>query len=334
MSSLYLPAIEVTRGKFVESIHMAAIAVVDSSSRVVSRLGSADHEVFLRSAAKPFQAMAVIESGAVERFGLSAAEIAVMSGSHSSEPGQVEVVASILRKAGLDPSALRCGTHTPFNREVAEEYRRRGVPIAPIHHNCSGKHAGMLASAAAGGHDIESYLAPDHPVQQRILDIFADMTGRRRNQVPVAVDGCGAPTLGATLSEAARAFSRLAASPRESARAVVGAMRGHPGMVAGQGMMDTELLSHPRHDLISKRGAEGVWCGAHTKGGSPWGIAFKIADGNSARARTALIVELLRRHGLMTEAELERLTEASSLSVLNDGGRVVGAVRAAFEMQG
>ena len=327
------------RGSLVESIHSAAVAVADSTGRVTARLGSIEHPIFLRSSAKPFQTMAVVESGAAEKFGLSSRELAVMTGSHSSERIHVETVASLLERIGLDASDLQCGTHVPFNRTVAEEHRREGRPFTPLGHNCSGKHTGMLAAAVTGGHDTSSYLDPSHPVQQRIIGILADLTGRIRDRIKIAVDGCGAPTFGLTLSEAACAFARLmspdtlASQHRDAARRVVTAMRDHPEMVAGAGMMDTELSAHPRHNLVAKRGAEGVQCAAFVKDGSGRGIAAKVADGNNGRARSVLIMEILRQLDIMTDTELAGLTEASALVVRNDRGREVGRVRAAFTLQ-
>lgn len=335
----YLPAVEVTRGSMVESVHCAAVAVADSGGRLAARLGGLDHVVFLRSSAKPLQAMAVVESGAIEKFHLTTLELAVMTGSHSSEARHVETVAGILDKIGLDVEALQCGTHTPFSRRVAEEYRRTGRPLTALEHNCSGKHAGMLAAALAGGHDPSIYLEPKHPVQQRVLGILADLTGRMRDKIVLAIDGCGAPTFGVSLSEAARAFARLVTREslptqhRDAAEQVVSAMRAHPEMVGGEGMLDTEVTAHPRHDIICKRGAEGVQCAAFRRDGVGYGIAAKVADGDSGRARVALTMEILRQLDLLTEAEVRRLTEADICVVRNNRGREIGVARAAFTLQ-
>ncbi len=337
-SGHYVPAVEVTRGPIVESIHAAAIAVADAAGKVTARLGGADHVVYMRSAIKPFQAMAVIESGAAEAFSLTPQEVAVICGSHSGEPQHVETVAGILSKAGLGPEALRCGTHVPFSPKVAAEMRRTGRAPTPLEHNCSGKHAGMLAAAVAGGHDVASYLVPSHPVQQKVLGVIADLTGRMRDRIVVGIDGCGAPAIGITLAEAARAFARLAGPEglpphhRDAARRIVAAMRSHPLMVAGTGMSDSEMTAHPRHDLIAKRGAEGVQCLAFVKDGSPRGAAAKVADGNNVRGRIALTCEILRQLDLMTASEVDALSEISALSIRNDAGREVGRVRGTFKL--
>jgi L-asparaginase II len=331
--------VEVTRGSLVESVHSAAIAVADSRGNITARLGGIDHLVFLRSSAKPFQAMATIESGAAERFGFVPRELAVMAGSHSSEPIHIETVAGILARIGLDVTALQCGTHAPFSKQVAEEYRRAGRPLTALEHNCSGKHSGMLAAALTGGHDPATYLDPKHPVQQRVLGVLADLTGRMRDRIIVAIDGCGAPTLAVTLAEAARAFARLvdpaSLAPEHalSAARVVAAMREHPVMVGGEGTLDTELTAHPRHGLIAKRGAEGVQCAAFVKDGVGFGVAAKIADGDNYRARVALTVEIVRQLELLSATEAARLTEVATLAVRNNRGREVGVTRASFTLQ-
>jgi len=340
MSALdgYVPAIEVTRGGLVESVHAAAVAVADSTGAVAARLGGIDHPIFLRSSAKPFQTMAILETGAATRFGLTQAEVAVITGSHSSEPAHLDAVLSILGKIGLDPSALQCGTHVPFSRKVADAYRRAGRPFTPLESNCSGKHAGMLAAALAGGHDTATYLDPAHPVQQRILDVVAWMTGSPREEIRLATDGCGAPTLGITLAQAARAFARLlapgpnAGSHAESTAQVVDAMRAHPLMVAGEGMLDTELTALAHHRLVAKRGAEGVQCAAWDASGA-LGMAAKVGDGDNGRARVALAAETLRQMGVLREEEVTRLAEIETLTVRTMTGVEVGRVRPAFSLQ-
>jgi L-asparaginase II len=336
----YVPAIEVTRGAMVESVHCAALAVVHSAGKVVGRLGGIGEPVFLRSSAKPIQAMAVIESGAAEKYAITPAELAVICGSHSSEAFHVQAVAGLLGRLGLSTDALQCGTHTPFSKAVAEQYRKEGRPFTALEHNCSGKHAGMLASALAGGHDPARYLEPTHPVQQRIMGILADLTGRMRDRIAVAVDGCSAPTFGVSLDESARALARMAdperldPKHRDAARSVIAAMRAHPEMVGGTGTLDTELTALPKFSLICKRGAEGVQCAAYVRDGLGFGLAAKVGDGDNYRARIALTIESLRQLGVIDAADIEKLTETSHLRILNNRGREVGQVRGAFATKG
>ncbi len=320
-----------------ESVHCAALAVSDANGAVVARLGSVEHPIYLRSSAKPFQTMALIESGAVERFGMTQEEVAVTAGSHNSEPEHLRAVSSILAKLGLDASALQCGTHTPFSREVADAYRREGRPFTPLENNCSGKHAGMLAAALAHGQDTRSYIDVSHPVQQRILAMVAEMTGRARERIEVAVDGCGAPTFAVSLSEAARGFARLIApgggGHAESAARVVAAMRAHPLMVGGRGTLDSDLTAYAPRTFLAKRGAEGVQCVAfETPDGRRLGLAVKISDGDNGRARVAVACEALRRVGALDDVEAAQRAETDSFVVRNNAAREVGRVRAAFDL--
>ena len=337
----YVPAVEVTRGPIVESVHCAALAVCDADGAIVARLGSIEHPIYLRSSAKPFQTMALIESGAVERFGLTQEEIAVTAGSHNSEPEHLRAVTSILAKLGLDASALQCGTHTPFSREVADAYRREGRPFTPLENNCSGKHAGMLAAALAQGQDVRSYIDPSHVVQQRILAMVAGMTGRARERIEVAVDGCGAPTFAVSLAEAARAFARLIAPASGagdgghagSAARVVAAMRAHPLMVGGRGTLDSDLTGYAPRTFVAKRGAEGVQCIAfETPDGRRLGLAVKISDGDNGRARVAVACEALRQVGALDDVEAAQRAETESLVVRNNAAREVGRVQATFDL--
>ena len=151
----------------VESRHPVHAAVVDGAGELVARAGNPDLVTFWRSAAKPFQAMPLLSDGAVERFGLSAGDLALCCASHSSEPGQVDLVRELLQKIGCSERDLMCGPHTPLSEAVAKDYQTRGVRLTAVYSNCSGKHTGMLALARHHGWPTEGYARADHPVQRR-----------------------------------------------------------------------------------------------------------------------------------------------------------------------
>src|SRR5262245_59174645 len=136
--------VEVLRGAQVESRHAGAVAVVDAAGRRVLALGDVDKPVYPRSAIKAIQALTLIESGAADRYGFGAEELALACASHSGEPGHVATATRMLEHAGLDPSALRCGAHWPLNQAAAQALARSGGVAGPIHNNCSGKHSGFL----------------------------------------------------------------------------------------------------------------------------------------------------------------------------------------------
>jgi L-asparaginase II len=158
------PLVEVTRGSFVESVHRGHLAALDGAGRLVARVGSPEAVTFMRSAAKPFQALPLVAEGAADRFRLDARELAVACGSHDGERVHTEAVLSVLAKIGLGVEDLKCGPQEPYGKEAAERLRARGERPTALHNNCSGKHAGMLALARHLGAPTENYFEPEHPV--------------------------------------------------------------------------------------------------------------------------------------------------------------------------
>ena len=322
--------IEITRGALVESAHRAHAAVADAAGNLLYAAGDAERVTFLRSSAKPLQALAMVESGAAERFGLTDREIAVACASHYGEPFHVAAVRSILGKSGLDEEALACGVHAPGHAPSAAALIRAGEPPRKIHNNCSGKHASMLALCQHAGWRIEGYTAPEHPVQARLRQVVAEMAGMAPEDVYVAVDGCNAPVFALPLRSIARAFALLAqpagvSTERAAAmRRISRAMRAHPEMVSGTNGFTTNLMRAAGENIVSKSGAEALFCaGALAQG---WGIAVKIEDGD-ARAHPVLMPEFLAALGVISAGQRDRLRELHPPAVYNTAGAAVGAVR-------
>ncbi len=211
-SQSFAPMVEISRGGLIESDHRGAVAVVDSSGRLVASLGNPREPILLRSSAKPFQALALVCSGAAQAYGLTDEELAVVCSSHGGDERQVELVESILQKAGLDESMLRCGIHAPMDPAVRRSLAREGREPGPLHNNCSGKHAGMLATARHLGLTLHDYIEPDHGVQQAILGLLAFLAGMEADQIQTARGGCSAPTACLPLRSMALAMARLAAA--------------------------------------------------------------------------------------------------------------------------
>jgi L-asparaginase II len=338
------PLVEVWRGGVVESRHRGHVVAVDGRGRVVARLGEPEAVTYLRSSAKPHQAVPLVASGAADRFRLTPPELAVACGSHSGEPVHEGAVASMLKKTGFDESALRCGTHEPFSREVASELRRRGEQPRVLQNNCSGKHAGMLALARHLGAPAATYDDPENPVQRAIGRTVAQFSGVPPAEIAVGTDGCGVPVFGLPLRAMALMYARLVAPPAEfdeqTTRAcgrLVAAMTEAPEMVGGtRERLDTELMRATRGRVISKVGAEGVY----TVGVLPcerWpdglGLALKIEDGEDKRARPTVVIESLRQLGALDEEALAALARYAAFTVLNHRGDLVGRVRAHFELE-
>ena len=288
--------IELTRGAVVESAHAGVVAVARADGGLVAAVGDTAAPVFPRSAIKPLQALPFIETGAVERFGLGPAEIAVACASHSGTPRHVAVVEGLLAKAGLTPAALGCGVHEPYDAATTRDMIRRGVRPTSLHHNCSGKHAAMLATAAHLGEPIDGYWLPDHPVQVRIRRVLEDFTDCSLTGEVCGIDGCSVPNWAMPPAALARAFARFVTDDGLTQQRVGDCLRifqactAHPDLVAGPGRLDTLMMQRLAGKVLIKTGAEGVYCGAVREAGL--GFALKIEDG-AKRASEAVAARVI-----------------------------------------
>jgi L-asparaginase II len=319
--------VEVLRGALVESRHAGAVAVVDAGGKHVLALGDIERPVYPRSAVKALQALSLIESGAADRFGLGAEELALACASHSGEPGHVATATRMLSRAGLDSSALQCGAHWPLNQAAAHALARSGGIAGAIHNNCSGKHAGFLCTACALNADVGGYVEPDHPVQCAVKATLESLTGASLAQDVCAVEGCSVPTWAVPLSGLALAFARFGSGATlgpERARAAARlreACAAHPWHVAGTGRFCTELMQQLGDRVFVKTGAEGVYVAALPEQGL--GIAVKCDDG-AARAAEVMLASTLSR---FIEAEaLERFVRPV---LRNWNGIAIGSLRPA-----
>ncbi|HEU5131664.1 MAG TPA: asparaginase, partial [Pyrinomonadaceae bacterium] len=207
------PLVEVTRGSITESRHRGHIVVVDPDGNIVASLGAPEYVTYLRSSAKPFQALPLLTSGAAEKFGFTDREVALACGSHNGEPIHTEIAASMLQKIGLGIEALHCGAHEPYGAEAALELRTRGEQPNALHNNCSGKHVGMLATALHLGASIDNYESAENPVQKAIADAVSQFSGVEVTDMAVGVDGCAVPAFGITMKAMALAYARLVSPP-------------------------------------------------------------------------------------------------------------------------
>jgi L-asparaginase II len=322
--------VEVLRGGVVESRHRVSVAVCDASGRLVASIGEADGVTFYRSAAKPMQALPLVEEGVADRLGLTSDELALCCASHEGSPEHVSAARSILAKAGVNEELLRCGAHAPYSAKAARALYAGGGAPQRIHNNCSGKHAGMLALAVGKGWDPVDYHLVDHPVQERMLDEIARWSEVPRRDVAVAVDGCGVPCFAVTLERMATAFARFAraAAAGEAPAKIVRAMTGRPFMVGGEGRACTDVMARSGGRVFVKLGAEGVYGGGLPSEGL--GFAIKVADGGRRAVEVAL-VRVLELLGALTSAEVAALARHGRPAVRNTRGEVVGEIRPAFE---
>ena len=337
------PLVEVTRGGITESRHRGHIVAVEPDGTITAYLGAPETVTYLRSSAKPHQAIPLVASGAADRFGFSEKEIALACASHSGEPIHTEVAASMLRKIGLGPEALKCGVHEPFSPEVARELREKGEEPNALQNNCSGKHAGMLALALHLGAPTETYDEATNPVQLAIGKTISRFCGIAIENIAVGTDGCGVPVFGITVKAMALMYARLVATPpefdketRSATERIVAAMTSHPELIGGTSeRLDTEIMRAAPGRLVSKVGAEGVY----TVGVLPckdWprglGLAIKIEDGDDHRARPTVVVESLRQLGILANESLEAVARYAFFPVRNRRGDVVGEVAPEFKL--
>ncbi|HUG34968.1 MAG TPA: asparaginase [Anaerolineales bacterium] len=348
------PLLEVTRGNIVESIHLGSIAVVDSSGTLIASHGDPKAVAFLRSSAKPFQAIPFVESGGAEHFNYTARELAITCASHEGSAMHVKTVKELQKKAGIEEHDLQCGVHMPGDADEFKSLVTNRKQPTQNHNNCSGKHTSMLAYAKMRGLPLENYLDPDHPIQQDILASFAGMCMIPSDQIFLGIDGCSAPNFAIPLFNAAHAMARLC-DPRElkkeraaACEKITSALTAHPEMVSGFGEFDCELMMAGEGKIVCKRGAEGFQIvgllpGAIRDGSPGIGIAFKVLDGDASqrdsnlqmnnRVRPAVALEILRQLEALSSKQEQALAGFGPVkSIKNHRGIVTGQSRPVFEL--
>lgn len=284
--------IALLREGIIESRHHALAVVCDDRGRVLSTAGDPDTAFFMRSALKPFQALAVTTTGTLERYELSDRDLAVMCGSHQGTLEQVRQVFNILWRCDIDPIELQCP-------------RPEGTR-SPLQYNCSGKHAGMLAVCQQRSWPLQTYLQRNHPLQQLILGKVAELLKMPAAEFMSAHDDCGAPTYFIQLSQMATLYAKLSAGDSLAMERIVRAMTHHPVMVAGEGQFDTDLMRLTQGELVSKTGSEGIQCIGRL--GEGMGLAIKVVDG-AKRAKYAGAIHLLKQLGWINPSVAETLAE-------------------------
>ena len=352
-----VPLARVYRGAHVESVHRGSIAVVDASGRLLALAGDPALGTSIRSAAKPFQALPLLEYGGIDEFDLTGEEIALTCASHGGEPLHVATAGALLRKGELDEEDLLCGAHMPFEEKAAADLRASGEPPSPLHNNCSGKHAGMLLATQVMDVPSTRYIDAEHPLQVLMRATLAEFAGVGPAEIPIAIDGCGVPAFHVSLYRAAYAYARMMASSEgaaapgaleqyaESAARVVESMTAFPHYVAGNWSMTTPLIASFAGELLAKEGAEGFYAMAiapslasaltgrlRLTDDCAIGIALKIEDGSMDRGRNPVILHLLELLGVDLDARPE-LQPWRVSSLRNHAGTYVGEVRAEFELE-
>ena len=322
--------VEVVRGPMVESRHRGAIAVVAPDGTVVHAIGDVEREMYPRSAIKPVQALPLIETGAADAFGFGDVEIALSCASHLGEARHVAAVRNMLKKAGARPDQFECGPQPPSGTAAEHELVSAGEPFQAIHNNCSGKHAGMIASALHKGESPTGYTEVTHPVQQRVLGVFESMTGCDLGRAPRGIDGCSVPVWAMPLGNLALAMARMAdpsdqpESRQAAAARIRAAMAAEPFYIHGSNAFGTDVIAAAGPDVLVKGGAEGVYTAILPALGL--GVALKIDDGASRAAELAMI-HTLEGLGALDDSQRKALAERLRPVQTNWAGTAVGELR-------
>jgi L-asparaginase II len=290
--------IEATRGPLVESWHRGALAISAPSGALALELGDVDRPVYPRSAVKALQALPLLETGAADHFHFGNAEIALACGSHAGTETHAGLAAAMLVQAGLGTDDLHCGAHAPLGGAAAAALIAEGSAPTQLQNNCSGKHAGMLATAVHMHEPTAGYWEPTHPVQERIRSALSQISGVALGPEVQGIDGCSVPNWAMPLSALARTFARLVTGEgldptrRRALERILAACWEHPELVAGRGRADTVVMRALPGKVFMKTGAEGVYGGAFPELGL--GFAVKIDDG-AKRAAAGTAMALVER---------------------------------------
>ncbi|ALV46969.1 asparaginase [Arthrobacter alpinus] len=307
------------RSGFVESIHIGSAVVVAGDGSVVTELGDIKAPIYPRSATKPFQALASMQSGVP----LRGAQVAIACGSHTGSLEHMDLVAGILKAAGLNESHLGCPAAWPGDSTARAWMVRTDRQKSKLAMNCSGKHAAFLWACQENGWDVAGYLEPNHPMQRAVRTVLEEYTGEQVTHT--GVDGCGAPVMAVSLTGLARAFSTLAKAPTDknaNARAatIATSMLDYPWAVEGHGKPNTVVMDEL--GVIAKMGAEGVLAMATASGAS---VAVKILDGNG-RAASLVGLTLLAASGALDIPEVAGVLDKVVPPVMGGSSRA-GSLR-------
>jgi L-asparaginase II len=320
--------VEVTRGTVVESVHRGSVAIADANGAIRFSVGDIDSPVYPRSSLKPIQALPLVESGAIEAFGLGPEHIALACASHSAEPMHTTRIAMWLERIGLSEADLACGPHEIRDEATRRDMTLRGEKPRRIHNNCSGKHTGFLTLARHWDVATQGYEHADHPAQQAVAGTLRELSGA--SELAVGVDGCTAPNFALPLAAFARALARLASPASlsqvraQAAKRIFAAMTAHPDLVSGTGRACQILMRASGGRAAVKSGAEGYFAGLVPHLGI--GIAIKIDDG-AIRGSETVIATILDRLGLIGDDPAARALAQGP--VTNTRGAHVGERRPA-----
>lgn len=327
----------VFRGKREESVHYGSIAVVNKEGEITHCLGDPEFFTFARSSPKPFQLMALIQSGAADKYGFSPKQLSICCGSHIGTDHHREVVETNLKAAGNSPDNLKCGSHVPIFMTMKNEFPQNNEHKDIVRHNCSGKHSGFLALARFLGEDVSEYLNPNSKIQQMVLDNISRIFEISKEEIIVSIDGCSAPNFGMPMWRTALAFMKLAngIDDTEDNRRVLlrikAAMTEYPEMFSGEGRFDLALMREFSGNVVCKIGAEAIQGIGFSD--PSIGVCVKIHDGN-VRALYPVCIEVLKQLGIIGDpGKIETFKDFVEPEIRNAMNILTGTIKAEFNLE-
>lgn len=327
--------IEERRGGLVECEYWGHVCVVSYSGEVLYQTGNPHHMTYLRSSAKPFQAIPSFRHNTGEKFGFTGKEMAIQTASHRCEPFHVEVLESMLGKIGVTEDDLVCCPSYPLNAKARDAVVAEGQKERRLYHNCSGKHLGILAYCKSKGYPLEGYADPNHPVQKEILETLAMLTEVPAEQIHIGIDGCGFPVFAIPLSNLAKGYLKLARpeliadeATRKAVEQITPLMNEHFEMVSGTDMICSALLMDD--NIVAKGGAKGVYCVGLRK--ERMAFALKVMDGSEDKW-PMIVASILEQLNYDRKDTIERLYKLCPKHFANGNGTIVGENRPVFQLQ-
>jgi L-asparaginase II len=323
------------RGELVECEYEGHICGVSYTGDVIYQVGNPQHITYMRSAAKPIQAIPAFRYGIGEHYQLSEKELTIMTASHRAESYQVQALESLLSKIGINENELVCHSTYPLNANARHELVAQGKPERHLYHNCSGKHLGILAYCKSKGYSTVGYADPNHPVQQEILATLAMLSEYPVEQIVIAIDGCGFPVFGLPLHHIAKAYLKLACpelieddATRAAVVQIAQLMNRNFEMVSGTGLICSTLLKDD--NIVAKGGAKGVYCFGLKK--EKLAFALKVMDGSEEKW-PLIVASILEQIHYDRQDTIDRMYELCPKAFTNGNGTIVGANKAAFQLE-
>ncbi|QTH44206.1 asparaginase [Cohnella sp. LGH] len=323
------------RGELVECEYEGHICGVSYSGEIKYRFGDPRHVTYMRSAAKPIQAIPAFRHGIEERYPFNDKELTIMTASHRAEPFHVQALEAMLDKVGIGEDELVCGSTYPLNAAARHGLVAQGKPERRLYHNCSGKHLGLLSYCRSKGYPTEGYADPGHPAQREVLETLALLAEYPAERIEIGIDGCGFPVFGLPLLHMAKAYLKFACPEliedeptRRAVERIGNLMNANAEMVSGTGLICSTLLRDD--NIVAKGGAKGIYCFGLRK--ERLAFALKVMDGSEDKW-PIIVASILEQIGYDNQRTIDSLYELCPRQFANGSGTIVGTNKAVFRLE-